>query len=69
MNPARAFFASLSMSLLALTLSYQAAALPAMLAPPQPKPTSDAWINHTAVPKKGSKHDDLTELVPLVEIS
>jgi hypothetical protein len=69
MNPARAFFASLSMSLLALTLSYQAAALPAMFAPPPQKPASDAWMTNTAVPRKGEKHDDLTELVPLVEIS
>lgn len=69
MKPARAFFASLSMSLMVLTLSYQAAALPAMLAQPEPKPATDAWMDHTAVPKKGSKGDDLTELVPLVEIS
>jgi hypothetical protein len=69
MKPVRAFFASMSVSLLVLTLSYQAAALPAVLAPPPQKPASDAWMDHTAVPKKGSKGDDLTELVPLVEIS
>ena len=69
MKPARAFFTSLSVSLLVLTLSYQAAALPAMLAPPPQKPSTDAWMDHAAVPKKGSKGDDLTELVPLVEIS
>jgi hypothetical protein len=69
MNPARAFFTSLSVSLLVLTLSYQAAALPAMLAPPPPKPASDAWMSHTAVPSKGSKTDDLTELAPLLELS
>jgi len=69
MKPARAFFASMSMSLLVLTLSYQAAALPAMLAPPPQKPATDAWMNNTAVPKKGSRHDDMSELVPLVEIS
>ena len=55
MNPARAFFASLSMSLLVLTLSYQAAALPAMLAPPPPKPTSDAWMDNTAVRRKARR--------------
>ena len=69
MNPARAFFASLSVSLLVLTLSYQAAALSTALAPPPPKPASDAWMNHTAVPAKGSKQDDLSELVPLLEVS
>jgi hypothetical protein len=69
MKPARAFFASLSMSLLALTLSYQATALPARFAPPPQRPATDAWMEHSAVPKKGSKGDDLTELVPLVEIS
>jgi hypothetical protein len=69
MNPARAFFTSLSVSLLVLTLSYQAAALPAMLAPPPAKPASDAWMNHAAVPSKETKQDDLTELVPLLEIS
>ena len=69
MKAARAFFTSLSVSLLVLTLSYQAAALPAMLAPPPTKPASDAWMDHTAVPSKKSKQDDLTELVPLLEIS
>ena len=69
MKPARAFFASMSMSLLVLTLSYQAAAVPAMLAPPEPRPVTDAWMDNAAVPKKGSKGDDMSELVPLVEIS
>ncbi|HEX6374995.1 MAG TPA: hypothetical protein VFZ91_04675 [Allosphingosinicella sp.] len=66
MNPARAFFASLSMSLLVLTLSYQASALPALLAPPTPTPASDAWMNHMSVPSKKSKQDDMSELVPIV---
>jgi hypothetical protein len=68
MHPARAFFASLSVSLLALTLSYQAAALPAVLSPPPPPPATDAWIDHVAaVPAKGSGQDDLSELAPLVD--
>ena len=67
MNPARGFFASLSVSLLVLTLSYQAAALPAMIAPPPTKPSTDAWMDHTAVPAKGPAKDDLSELVPLVD--
>jgi hypothetical protein len=70
MNPARGFFASLSVSLLVLTLSYQAAALPALLASPPPAPASDAWMNHTsAVPAKGSGNDDLSELAPLLSAS
>ena len=71
MHPVRAFFASLSMSLLVLTLSYQAAALPAMLAPPPQKPATDAWMEHTAVKKvkKGEDKDDMSELVPLLSAS
>ena len=70
MNPARAFFASLSVSLLVLTLSYQAAAIPAALAPPPPAPTSNAWMDHAeAVKAKGSGHDDLSEFAPLLDAS
>jgi hypothetical protein len=73
MHPARAFFASLSMSLLVLTLSYQAAAIPAALtkSKPMPKPKSDAWMDHTAVKKvkKGEDKDDMSELVPLLSAS
>jgi len=71
MHPVRAFLASLSMSLLVLTLSYQAAAIPAALTPPMPKPKSDAWMNHTAVKKvrKGEDRDDMSELVPLLSAS
>jgi hypothetical protein len=67
----RAFFASLSVSLLVLTLSYQATAIPAALTPPQPKPSSDAWMNHTAVKKvkKGEDKDDMSELAPLLSAS
>ena len=68
MHPVRAFFASLSMSLLVLTLSYQAAAIPAALTPPMAKPKSDAWMEHTAVKKvkKGEDKDDMSELIPLL---
>lgn len=68
MHPVRAFFASLSMSLLALTLSYQAAAIPAAFTPPMPKPKSDAWMEHIAVKKvkKGEDKDDMSELIPLL---
>ncbi|HEU0134368.1 MAG TPA: hypothetical protein VFR28_06065 [Allosphingosinicella sp.] len=68
MHPARAFFASLSVSLLVLTLSYQATAIPAALTPPAPRPASDAWMDHTAVKKvkKGEDKDDMSELAPLL---
>ncbi|MFL6846017.1 MAG: hypothetical protein ACJ8ER_14190 [Allosphingosinicella sp.] len=67
-SPVRAFLASLSLSLLALTLSYQAAAIPAAFAPPPPPPPkSDAWIaNAEAVPAKGRTHDDMSQLAPLL---
>ncbi len=68
MHPARAFLASLSVSLMVLTLSYQAAALPARLAPPAVQPKTDSWMDHTAVPsRKKAKPDDMSELVPLVD--
>ena len=68
MHPARAFFTSLSISLCVLTLSYQAAALPGMLAPPPPPPPkTDAWIDHAeAVKSKVRTQDDMSELAPLV---
>ncbi|HEX8125005.1 MAG TPA: hypothetical protein VF548_05425 [Allosphingosinicella sp.] len=68
MHPARAFFASLSMSLLVLTLSYQAAAIPAAFTRPVPGPKSDAWMDHAAVKKvkKGEDKDDMSELIPLL---
>jgi hypothetical protein len=68
MHPARAFFTSLSISLVVLTLSYQAAAIPTMLAPPPPPPPkTDAWMNHAeAVPAKGKTHDDMSQLAPLL---
>ena len=70
MNPARGFFASLSISLLVLTLSYQAAALPAALAPPTPQPKTDAWMNHaSAVKDKRGAKDDMSELAPLLSAS
>ncbi|HEX8240408.1 MAG TPA: hypothetical protein VF574_11780 [Allosphingosinicella sp.] len=71
MHPVRAFFASLSMSLLVLTLSYQAAAIPAALTPPMPKPKTDAWMDHTAVTKvkKGEDKDDMSEFAPLLSAS
>lgn len=71
MHPVRAFFASLSMSLLVLTLSYQAAAIPAAFTPPMPKPKSDAWMEHTSAVKmkKGQDKDDMSELAPLLSVS
>jgi hypothetical protein len=68
MHPARAFFTSLSVSLVVLTLSYQAAAIPRMLAPaPPPPPKTDAWIDHAeAVPARGKTHDDMSQLAPLM---
>ena len=71
MHPVRAFFASLSMSLLLLTLSYQAAAIPAAMSKPTPGPKTDAWMEHTAVKKvkKGEDKDDMSELVPLLSAS
>ena len=71
MHPARAFFASLSMSLLVLTLSYQAAAIPAAFTPPMPKPKSDAWMDRASSVKvkKGQDKDDMSELVPLLNAS
>ncbi|MEA3065958.1 MAG: hypothetical protein QOJ27_2410 [Sphingomonadales bacterium] len=68
MRPARAFFTSLSVSLLVLTLSYEAAALPAVLAePPPPPPASNAWMDHAeAVPARGKTHDDMSQLAPLI---
>ncbi|HYW16383.1 MAG TPA: hypothetical protein VE891_09560 [Allosphingosinicella sp.] len=71
MQPVRAFFASLSMSLLVLTLSYQATAIPAAMTPPVPGPRSDAWMDHMAVKKvkKGEDKDDMSELVPLLSVS
>ena len=70
MNPSRAFFASLSVSLLVLTLSYQATAIPAaFVPPPPPPPATETWIDHAAVPAKGEAKDDLTELVPLLDAS
>ena len=73
MHPARAFFASLSMSLLVLTLSYQAAAIPASFSKPEamPKPTSDAWMDHASSVKvkKGQDKDDMSEFAPLLSAS
>ena len=71
MKPARAFFASLSVSLLVLTLSYQAAALPRIFeAPAPPPPASNAWMdNAQAVKAKGNGQDDLSELAPLLDAS
>jgi len=70
MRPVRAFFASLSMSLLVLTLSYQAAAIPAALAPPMPKPKSDAWMDHaSSVKDKKDAQDDMSEFAPLLSAS
>ena len=75
MHPARAFFASLSMSLLVLTLSYQAAAIPASFSKPaaMPKPKSDAWMDHASSvkgkKKKGDDKDDMSELAPLLSAS
>ena len=71
MHPVRAFLASLSMSLLALTLSYQAAAIPAAFTSPTPKPKSDAWMDHASSVKmkKGQDKDDMSELAPLLSAS
>lgn len=71
MHPVRAFFASLSMSLLVLTLSYQAAAIPAAFTPPTPTPKSDAWMDHASSVngKKGQDKDDMSELAPLLSAS
>ena len=70
MHPARAFLASLSMSLLVLTLSYQAAAIPAALTPPMPMPKSDAWMDHaSSVKDKKDAKDDMSELAPLLAAS
>jgi hypothetical protein len=71
MKPARAFFASMSMSLLVLTLSYQAMAIPATTKQPMPKPKSDAWMDHASSVKvkKGQDKDDMSELVPLLGVS
>ena len=69
MHPARAFFASLSMSLLVLTLSYQATAIPAALSKPMPRPKSDAWMDHASSvkgKKKDEDKDDMSELIPLL---
>jgi hypothetical protein len=70
MHPARAFFTSLSISLVVLTLSYQAAALPRMLAPPPPPPpATDAWMDHAeAVKTKVRTQDDMSELAPLADV-
>jgi hypothetical protein len=73
MHPARAFFASLSMSLLVLTLSYQAAAIPAAFNKPVPGPKSDAWMDNASSvkgkKKKGEDKDDMSELAPLLSAS
>jgi hypothetical protein len=71
MHPARAFFASMSVSLMVLTLSYQAAAIPAAMAPAMPKPKSDAWMDHASSVKmkKGEEKDDMSELAPLLSAS
>jgi hypothetical protein len=67
MNPARGFFASLSVSLLALTLCYQVTIVSSALTPPPKPPATDAWIDHAeAVPAKGKTHDDLSQLAPLL---
>lgn len=71
MHPVRAFLASLSMSLLVLTVSYQASAIPAALTPPMPAPKSDAWMDHASSvkTKKGQDKDDMSELAPLLSAS
>lgn len=67
MSPARAFFASTAVSLMVLTLSYQATVLPAALAAPTPKPVGDGWMAHAeAKSGKASAGGDLSELAPLV---
>ncbi|MET1110783.1 MAG: hypothetical protein ABWX67_04560 [Allosphingosinicella sp.] len=71
MRPVRAFFASLSLSLLALTLSYQASAIPAAFTEPMPSPKSDAWMDHASSVKvkKGQDKDDMSEFAPLLSAS
>lgn len=71
MKTARAFFASMSVSLLVLTLSYQATAIPASLTPPMPTPASDAWMDNASAVKgkKGQDKDDMSELAPLLSAS
>jgi hypothetical protein len=70
MRPVRAFLASLSLSLLALTLSYQASAIPAALTPPMPSPKSDAWMDHaSSVKDKKGARDDMSEFAPLLSAS
>ena len=71
MHPVRAFLTSLSVSLVVLTLSYQAAALPKRFAPPTPPPpASNAWMDHAqAVPAKGKTHDDMSQLASLLDAS
>ncbi len=71
MHPVRAFFASLSMSLLVLTLSYQASAIPAALTQPLRNPKSDAWMEHMSAVgmKKGEDKDDMSEFAPLLSAS
>ena len=71
MKTARAFFASMSVSLLVLTLSYQATAIPATLAPPAPQPASDAWMDNASAVKvkKGQDKDDMSEFAPLLSAS
>ncbi len=71
MHPVRAFFASLSLSLLALALSYQASAIPAAFTRPMPSPKSDAWMDHASSVKgkKGEDKDDMSEFAPLLSAS
>ncbi len=71
MHPVRAFFASLSMSLLVLTLSYQASAIPAALAPPVQDPKGDGWMEQISAikMKKGEDKDDMSEFAPLLSAS
>ena len=70
MHPVRAFLASLSMSLLVLTLSYQASAIPASFAQPMPQPKSDAWMDHaSSIKDKRDAKDDMSELAPLLSAS
>jgi hypothetical protein len=70
MHPVRAFFTSLSISLVVLTLSYQAAAIPSLMAPPPPPPPkTDAWIeNAEAVKSKVRTQEDMSELAPLADV-
>ena len=72
MKPARAFFASLSVSLLVLTLSYQATAIPAALTQPMPQPEErrlDGPCSAVKKVKKGEDKDDMSELAPLLSVS